>query len=80
MVTILGNRGISFAGHVPLPVTVAEASDTAQKSIEHLTQVAAGCAAHDEKYPANRAALAKRFAEGLAGSPGSQSRVTSSVK
>jgi hypothetical protein len=36
--------------------------------------VAAGCAAHDEKYPANRAALAKRFAEGLAGSPGSQSR------
>jgi imidazolonepropionase-like amidohydrolase len=36
-------RGIPFAGHVPESVTAAEASDAGQKSIEHLTRVAAGC-------------------------------------
>lgn len=29
-------RGIPFAGHLPLPVTVAQASDAGQKSIEHM--------------------------------------------
>ena len=36
-------RGIAFVGHVPISVTVAEASDAGQKSIEHLTGVALGC-------------------------------------
>ncbi len=36
-------RGIPFEGHVPESVTVAEASDAGQKSIEHLTFVAEGC-------------------------------------
>lgn len=35
-------RGIPFEGHVPEPVTAAEASGAGQKSIEHLTQVAEG--------------------------------------
>jgi imidazolonepropionase-like amidohydrolase len=35
-------RGIPFEGHVPESVTAAEASGAGQKSIEHLTQVAAG--------------------------------------
>jgi hypothetical protein len=41
-------RGIPFAGHVPFSVTVAEASDAGQKSIEHLTGVAPGCSAQEE--------------------------------
>ena len=41
-------RGIPFAGHVPDSVTVAEASDAGQKSIEHLTGVQFGCSAQGE--------------------------------
>jgi len=41
-------RGIPFAGHVPNSVTVAEASDAGQKSIEHLTGVELGCSAQGE--------------------------------
>ena len=36
-------RGIPFEGHVPESVTAAEASDAGQRSIEHLTRVAASC-------------------------------------
>src|SRR5262249_33702658 len=41
-------RGIPFAGHVPISVTIAEASDAGQKSIEHLTGVALGCSTQEE--------------------------------
>ena len=34
---------IPFAGHVPQSVSVAEASDAGQKSIEHLTGILAAC-------------------------------------
>jgi len=34
--------GIPFVGHVPYPVTAAEASDAGQKSLEHLTEVDVG--------------------------------------
>jgi imidazolonepropionase-like amidohydrolase len=57
-------RGIPFAGHVPLSATAAEASDAGQKSIEHLTQMALGCSAHEEEW---RAAIAKRAAQGPIG-------------
>ena len=40
--------GIPFAGHVPVSVTAAEASDAGQKSIEHLTGVELGCSAQEE--------------------------------
>ena len=36
-------QGIPFAGHVPNSVTVAEASDAGQKSIEHLIGVSFAC-------------------------------------
>jgi imidazolonepropionase-like amidohydrolase len=36
-------QGIPFAGHVPISVSAAEASDAGQKSIEHLTGVLLGC-------------------------------------
>jgi imidazolonepropionase-like amidohydrolase len=39
--------GIPFVGHVPYPVTAAEASDAGQKSLEHLTEVDVG-ASSDE--------------------------------
>lgn len=41
-------RGIPFVGHVPVSVTVAEASDAGQKSIEHLLGVALGCSAQEQ--------------------------------
>jgi hypothetical protein len=41
-------RGIPFAGHVPITVRVAEASDAGQKSIEHVDGVALGCSVQDE--------------------------------
>ena len=35
-------EGIPFVGHVPYPVTAAEASDAGQRSLEHLTEVDIG--------------------------------------
>ena len=40
---------IPFAGHVPQSVSVAEASDAGQKSIEHLTGILAACSAREEE-------------------------------
>lgn len=40
-------EGIVFAGHVPTSVTVSEASDAGQKSIEHLTGVLIACSRHE---------------------------------
>ena len=42
-------QGIPFAGHVPDAVSVAEASDAGQKSIEHLTGVLAACSTREEE-------------------------------
>ncbi len=42
-------QGISFAGHVPASVTVAEASDAGQQSIEHFTNVLEACSTHEEE-------------------------------
>ena len=35
-------EGLPFVGHVPYPVTAAEASDAGQRSLEHLTEVDVG--------------------------------------
>ncbi|HEX6188182.1 MAG TPA: amidohydrolase family protein [Pyrinomonadaceae bacterium] len=37
--------GIPFAGHVPISVSAAEASDAGQKSIEHMEGILLGCSA-----------------------------------
>ena len=42
-------QGIPFAGHIPQSVTVAEASDAGQKSIEHLTGVLTACSSREEE-------------------------------
>jgi imidazolonepropionase-like amidohydrolase len=42
-------QGIPFAGHVPESVSVAEASDAGQKSIEHLTGFLAACSTREEE-------------------------------
>jgi imidazolonepropionase-like amidohydrolase len=42
-------RGMVFAGHVPNAVTVAEASDAGQKSIEHLTGLLVACSAKESE-------------------------------
>lgn len=49
-------HGLPFAGHVPVAVSVVEASDAGQKSIEHLTGVLLACAADE-------ADLRKEFSE-----------------
>ncbi len=41
------NEGIPFVGHVPYPVTAAEASDTGQRSMEHLTEVDVGTSSEE---------------------------------
>jgi imidazolonepropionase-like amidohydrolase len=48
-------RGISFAGHVPRVVGSADASDSGQRSIEHLLAIPAPCT------PAESIALRPRF-------------------
>jgi imidazolonepropionase-like amidohydrolase len=40
--------GIRFVGHVPDSITVAQASDAGQASIEHLTGVLLGCSTREE--------------------------------
>ena len=50
-------RGFPFVGHVPIGVKAGEASDAGQKSIEHLTQVAAGCSSEEEAIIAQGTAL-----------------------
>jgi imidazolonepropionase-like amidohydrolase len=40
-------RNLNFCGHVPLGVSVAEASDAGQKSIEHLNGVALACSSRE---------------------------------
>jgi imidazolonepropionase-like amidohydrolase len=48
-------RGIPFTGHVPRSVTATEASDSGQRSLEHLLQIPSPCT------PAESLALAPRF-------------------
>ena len=43
-------RGIPFAGHVPQRVTVAEASDAGQRTMEHLYGMGAGCSAQEAQW------------------------------
>jgi imidazolonepropionase-like amidohydrolase len=42
-------QGLPFAGHVPHWVSVAEASDAGQKSIEHLTGILSACSDREEQ-------------------------------
>ena len=42
-------QGIPFAGHVPLSVRVAEASDAGQQSIEHIAFVSMACSTEGEE-------------------------------
>ena len=42
-------QGLTFAGHVPQAVTVEEASDAGQKSIEHLTGILTACSSREDE-------------------------------
>lgn len=42
-------QGVPFAGHIPQSITVAEASDAGQKSIEHLTGILTACSSREEE-------------------------------
>lgn len=58
-------QGIPFAGHVPAAVSVAEASDAGQQSIEHFTNVLEACSTHEEE-------LRRKSAEALTNLPEGQ--------
>ena len=45
-------NGIPFVGHVPYPVTAAEASDAGQRSMEHLTEVDVGTSSEEARIKA----------------------------
>ena len=47
-------QGIPFAGHVPNLISVTEASDAGQKSIEHLTGVLAACSSREAELQKRR--------------------------
>jgi imidazolonepropionase-like amidohydrolase len=51
---------ISFAGHVPEPVTAAEASDAGQKSIEHLSGILLACSGREAEIRKARAEARSR--------------------
>ena len=49
-------KGLPFAGHVPSLVSAAQASDSGQRSVEHLTNIIAGCSTQEQSYLAELAA------------------------
>ncbi len=56
-------RGIPFEGHVPESVTAEEASDSGQKSVEHLTRVALSCSKEGKGIDAELQRLEALFRE-----------------
>jgi imidazolonepropionase-like amidohydrolase len=54
------SAGIPFAGHVPLSVTVAEASDVGQQSIEHLTGLLVASSSRETELKKRQAAFERR--------------------
>lgn len=42
-------QGLPFAGHVPLSISAAEASNAGQKSIEHLTGILLACSSQETR-------------------------------
>ncbi len=42
-------QGIAFAGHIPQSVTVAEAAEAGQRSVEHLTGMLTACSAKEDE-------------------------------
>ena len=50
-------QGVPVAGHVPTSVSVAEASDAGQKSLEHNYGVASGCSARETEFIQKETAL-----------------------
>jgi hypothetical protein len=53
-------QSIPFAGHVPLSISAADASDAGQRSIEHLTGVLLGCSSQEEELHKELAEMLKR--------------------
>ncbi len=53
-------QGIPFAGHIPQSITVVEASDAGQKSVEHLTGILTACSSREDGMRKETAAAASR--------------------
>jgi len=52
-------KGLPFAGHVPSLVRAADASDSGQKSVEHLTNVFTACGTLEQSFLAELAAAVR---------------------
>lgn len=57
-------QGLPFAGHVPGAVSVAEASDAGQRSIEHFTNVLEACSSREEEVRRKSAEVLANLPEG----------------
>ena len=55
-----GELGLSFIGHAPLSVSLAEASDAGQRSFEHVTDLWASCIGGGREAMADFASIAAR--------------------
>ena len=62
-------QAISFAGHVPQSITVAEASDAGQKSIEHLTGILTACSSREEELRKQTEAAGSKLPQGQIPNP-----------
>jgi hypothetical protein len=70
-------QGMVFAGHVPLSVTAAEASDAGQKSIEHLTGVLTACSSKQDELRKERAEVRDKQGDAAARALGFRAQVKS---
>jgi imidazolonepropionase-like amidohydrolase len=72
-------QGIPFAGHIPQSVTVAEASDAGQKSVEHLTNIFAACSSREEEIRKESDAAVANLGPGQMPSPVNIRKLTRSM-
>ena len=69
-------KGLPFAGHVPSLVRAADASDSGQKSIEHLTNVLSACTTIERSYlPGPARSAARRLQSRGVSRPGPPVRI-----
>lgn len=64
IVTRAAERGLRVAGHVPMRVRAAHASDAGQRSIEHVFGVLPGCSTAEDSLLAGSEAMLRLMAEG----------------
>src|SRR5262249_31877491 len=55
------DQGIPFAGHVPLLVSAAQASDAGQRTMEHLDGIRSACSTQEDELMKKRAEVIRSY-------------------